>query len=257
METTNNSRNDNRNPRTLVIGAIAGVLVATALGGAFLLGGRAGGSSTTTAEGQVLPSATPTPQTAGRPTGSTSQPQQPADDAPQNGDGAPQQPQTQDEEPVATETPVIEEEDEDPTETPSATPTATKTPWGPDDLAAESTPTSTPDPCPLCNDLELVGPIDVEPIISNISTSFCFPTLAVLFDLSFADVVWFSFTSDGATHQSQHIDADTFLGFLTKDMGYLGWDVYFISNLRIHATDDEGNHVWSDQIDIPDPDLAC
>jgi hypothetical protein len=230
-----------KNSRTFVIGVAAGVLVALALGGAFLLG-KAGSSETPPAAqasgaAQDAGAGSDDGGAAGAATGANGQESTSPQDA---GNGEP---------------------DAEVTEEPTATPTATATPSGEcafcldGDIAAEPTPTPE---CAFCiDDLDIAQPVDTPPSIGEVTTSFCYPTMVLFFELEDADVVWFSFTSEGATHQSQHIDADTFPGFLSKDMGYLSWDVYFISNLRVHATDDQGNHVWSDPIEVPEPDLGC
>jgi hypothetical protein len=234
-----------KSSRTFVIGAVAGVLVALALGGAFLLGRAGGAESRSPGLASAAPGDTATENIDGA-AGATvndgvdaSQPES-SDDTDEDDNG---------------------EISDEATATPTATATATATPSGEcahcvdGDIAAEPTPA---DPCPLCNgDLDIALPVDMPPSIGDVTTSFCYPNLVLFFELEDADVVWFSFSAGGATHDSQHIDADTFQGFLSKDMAYLSWDAYFITNLRVHAKDDQGHHVWSEQIDAPDPDLAC
>lgn len=256
METTNS------NSRTLILGAVAGIVVAGAIGAAFMLGGQTGGSdaapegrpsvqnsATASAPGQTNDaSAANAPQGGQQASQSTGG--LPATDGSQSeGDGG------QPVEPVVSQTPVPEVEDEEaPTDTPTATPTST--PWGPDDVATEPTATPTADPCPLCNDFEIAMPIDTVPVISNISTSFCYPNLVMLFDLAFADVVWFTYTVSGVTHHSTHIDAATFIGFLSEDVSSLGWGAVLIDNIRIHATDDNGDHTVSDEIARPEMEFC-
>ena len=255
METTN-SRS-----RTLILGAVAGIVVAGAIGTAFMLGGKAGGSVDAVPGGpsvQISPTASlPGPTTDASVSTEPQSGQQPAQD--NGGPGGGSQPEndgSQSEEPVVTQTPVPDDEDEDeaPSDTPTATPTAT--PWGPDDVAAEPTATPTADPCPLCNDFEIAVPIDTVPVISNISTSFCYPNLVMLFDVAFADVVWFTYVEGGVTHTSTHIDANTFLGFLSDDVTALGWGALLIDNIRIHATDDDGDHTVSDEIPMPEMEFC-
>lgn len=249
MQTNDNSQENRNSKRTLICIGLAAVAVAGALGAAFMLGGRTGGSVESSVDGQAAVS--PTAAAEGSVEGSTVNP-----------DGQSNQAQGSDNDlPGPTETPASADQGEE--ETPTDTPTATSTPSGEcafcldGDLAAEPTPTSTPDPCPLCNDLDLVAPVDTPPTISNISTSFCYPTMAVFFDVEDADSVWFTFVHNGVTHHSDHIDADTFLGFLTKDMAYLDWGVYLIHSLKVWAKDDQGNQVWTDDIPVPEPDLTC
>ncbi len=254
METTNSKS------RTLILGAVAGIVVAGAIGAAFMLSGQTGSSDATSAgrpSVQVSPTTSAPEQTNDAPV-SNPQGGQPAS---QNTGGVPVDEGSQHEgdggqpqEPVVSQTPVPEDEDEAPTDTPTATSTAT--PWGPDDVAAEPTATPTADPCPLCNDLELAVPVDMEPEMTNIETSFCYPNLVMKFDLQYADVVWFTYSYDGVTHHSTHIDADTFLGFLSDDVTALSWGAVLIDNIRIHATDIQGNHTISNEIPRPEMEFC-
>jgi hypothetical protein len=249
METRNSSS------RNFIIGAVAGVAVALAVAAGFLFAGAgddetagalAGSQSAGTA---VLAGGAPIDSAnTGAPSGTS-------------GGG-----NVQPEQPAATATPVVddgegEEEPEDGEEEEEDDPTPTPTPdyecqfCLDGDIAAEPTPA---DPCPFCNDdIGLAQPQDTPPSIGEVTTSFCYPNLVLKFELEDADFVWFSYTYNGSTHESQHIDADTFQGWLSKDMSYLDWGVYLITNLRVNATDEQGHHVWSDPIEVPDPDLAC
>lgn len=246
-----------KNRRTYIIGAIAGLALAGAMGAAFMLGSNSGRDTKATVERDSSATAASPASTDGGPinqpqpavAGQASEQDGDGPSAPAGGDSGEPAPV----EPTATPTvaqPTDEDDDDDPTATPTATSTAT--PHGPDGFAAEPTPTNTPDSCPLCNDLELAIPVDYEPEISNISTSFCYPNLVVFFTLEHADAVWFTYVYDGVTYHSTHIDADTFLGFLSDDVTSLGWGALLIDNIRIHATDDQGNHTVSDEIPMPE-----
>jgi hypothetical protein len=266
MQTSNDNRNSSK--KTFVFGLFGGLAVAAALGAAFVIGGRAAGSSESGEDSRGLYQTNAAPDATQPAPQSQDDSQQPAGASEPQGPAALQPAGTNDQpapDPVdPTETPVVEEpedaseeEDEDddgPTVTPEP-PDGGCLYCGAGDLVIE-TPVG-PDPCPECVlDLDIVFPLDVTPpTIGDIEHTFCYPVLILEVEVDAPAEVWFEFDYDGAHYESSHDDAAN-TAIIARDLGALDWSIYLVGNIEIHAVDLSGNHAI-EYFAMPDPDLSC
>ncbi len=245
METNGISLFDQQQPEppkkdrktVFVLGGIAALGIAGALGLGFVMGGRGGDARQSSGDGvsanptrrvQVSPTAATqgAPQSGSAAVGTASEDD--GSDAGSTDTGA------DDDAPAATNT-----TEPAPTETPEPpTSTATATPEDP-----TSTPTATPTagPCAWCPDLDLIDPgvvlIDlVAPTINPVSYKACVSNLHVYFETNEDADMWVVWSVDGGFAHVSGVESGQ---VFEKDIA-LG-AAFVTVKFQLHAKDDNGN----------------
>jgi len=231
MQTSNfnspDSRNRKRRGTAIVLGAIAAVGVAGALGLGFVLGGGNDGSAARDRIVSAAPDASPATSTPANGTsapdggGASSAPATGSTSDADGGGGAPPPPPaTSTPVPPATETPVP----------PTATPTAEPEPT--------DTPTATPTPgCVFCIDPDILGVIDLAPpAFESGGRTHCPEGTIVAVTLDEDADIWVEYTFWGLNMMSETDHGA--IGYFNLGGGPI---LFPAMNIVVHAKDSWGN----------------